>query len=86
MHLGRPRPGRMLWVTAAWGACFVAIRFGLRDAPVLWFATLRSLIAGVALVAVATAQRRPRPVGADALRARGADVVVGDLAELLEDR
>lgn len=27
----------MLWITAAWGACFVAIRWGLRDAPVLWF-------------------------------------------------
>lgn len=62
----RPRPGRMLWITAAWGGCFVAIRWGLRDAPVLWFATLRALVAGVALVAVATAQRRPRPAGARA--------------------
>ena len=24
----------MLWITAAWGGCFVAIRWGLRDAPV----------------------------------------------------
>ena len=62
--LARPRPARMLWVTAAWGACFVTIRWGLRDAPVLWFATLRALGAGVALLIVATAQRRPRPVGA----------------------
>ena len=62
--LGRPRPGRMLWVTAAWGGCFVAIRWGLRDAPVLWFAALRGLVAGVALVALATAQGRPRPAGA----------------------
>jgi probable blue pigment (indigoidine) exporter len=54
----------MLWVTAAWGGCFVAIRWGLRDAPVLWFATLRALVAGVALIAVATAQRRSRPSGA----------------------
>lgn len=54
----------MLWVTAAWGACFVTIRWGLRDAPVLWFATLRALVAGLALLALATAQRRPRPAGA----------------------
>jgi probable blue pigment (indigoidine) exporter len=53
----------MLWITAAWGACFVAIRWGLRDAPVLWFAALRALIAGVALVAVATVQQRPLPSG-----------------------
>jgi len=56
----------MLWITAVWGACFVAIRWGLRDAPVLWFATLRGAVAGVALLAVAAAQRRPRPGGARA--------------------
>ena len=61
--LARPRPARMVWITAAWGACFVSIRWGLRDAPVLWFAALRALIAGVALTVVATVQRRPRPVG-----------------------
>jgi len=53
----------MLWVTAAWGACFVTIRWGLRDAPVLWFAALRALVAGAALVGVATVQQRPRPAG-----------------------
>lgn len=53
----------MLWVTAAWGACFVAIRWGLRDAPVLWFASLRALVAGAALVALGSAQRRPLPAG-----------------------
>lgn len=62
-RLARPRPGRMLWVTAAWGACFVAVRWGLRDAPVLWFATLRALVAGAALLALATVQRRPLPAG-----------------------
>jgi len=51
----------MLWITAAWGACFVAIRWGLRDAPVLWFATLRALVAGAALITVASVQRRPGP-------------------------
>ena len=54
----------MLWVTTAWGLCFVAIRWGLQDAPVLWFAALRALIAGAALLLVAAAQRRPlRPRG-----------------------
>lgn len=53
----------MLFVTAAWGACFVAIEWGLRDAPVLWFAALRGLVAGAALLLLATAQRRPAPDG-----------------------
>ncbi len=61
----------MLWITAAWGACFVAIRWGLRDAPVLWFAALRSLVAGAALVALATSQRRPLPTGGHAWRLIG---------------
>lgn len=62
--LGRPRPTRMLLITAVWGSCFVAIDWGLRDAPVLWFAAFRSLLAGAALVAVAYMQHRPRPHGA----------------------
>jgi len=53
----------MLWVTASWGACFVAIEWGLRDAPILWFAALRALVAGVALLAVAGLQHRPAPSG-----------------------
>lgn len=60
---GSPRPVRMLWVTAAWGGCFVAIRWGLRDAPVLWFATLRALLAAAALLLAAAVQRRPSPTG-----------------------
>lgn len=59
--LRSPRPARMLWITAAWGACFVAIEWGLRDAPVLWYAALRALVAGGALVALAAAQRRRIP-------------------------
>ena len=58
----------MLWITAAWGACFVAIRWGLRDAPVLWFAALRSLVAGAALLGLAAVQHRPLPTGARAWR------------------
>ena len=57
------KPFRMLWVTVAWGACFLAIRWGLRDSPILWFATLRAVIAGVALLAIAGVQRRPTPQG-----------------------
>ena len=53
----------MLLITAAWGACFVTIRWGLRDAPVLWFATLRALVAGLALVGIGAVQGRTRPTG-----------------------
>ena len=51
----------MLWVTLAWGSCFIAIKWGLRDAPELWFATLRALLAGAALLAVGALQQRPHP-------------------------
>jgi len=51
----------MLWITAAWATCFVAVRWGLRDAPLLWFAALRALLAGGALAGVAVVQRRPLP-------------------------
>lgn len=53
-----PRPGRMLVVAASWGTCFVAIRYGLADAPVLWFAALRALAAGALLIAVASSRHR----------------------------
>ena len=73
-ELRRPKPLRMLWVTAAWGACFVAIQWGLRDAPVLWFAALRAIVAGVVLLAAAGAQHRPVPSGG---RAWGLIAVLG---------
>ena len=57
----RPSPLRMLWITAALGACFLGIRWELRDAPVLWFAALRALIGGTALAVVVAVQRRPLP-------------------------
>jgi drug/metabolite transporter (DMT)-like permease len=53
----------MVGVAVAWGACFVAISWGLRDAPVLWFAALRALLAGAALVALGGAQHRRLPRG-----------------------
>lgn len=53
----------MLAITAAWGACFVAIHWGLRDAPLLWFAALRATLAGIVLLGVASAQHRTGPSG-----------------------
>ncbi|NHB84965.1 hypothetical protein G7085_11035 [Tessaracoccus sp. HDW20] len=49
----------MLWITAAWAACFVVIEWGLRDAPLLWYAALRALVAGLALLALGSIQHRP---------------------------
>jgi drug/metabolite transporter (DMT)-like permease len=54
----------MLLITVLWGACFVAIRWGLRDAPVFWYAALRALVAGVALLAVARWRGQRSPAGA----------------------
>jgi probable blue pigment (indigoidine) exporter len=58
---GRPSPWRMVWITAAFGACFLGVRWGLRDAPLLWFAALRALIGGTVLAGVALVQRRSLP-------------------------
>lgn len=70
----RSKPLRMLWITAAWGACFIAIEWGLRDAPLLWFAALRALVAGAALLALGSLQHRPAPTGT---RAWGLITVLG---------
>ncbi len=51
----------MLGVAAAWAGCFVALRWGLRDAPVRWFAAARALLAGAALLALTAVQHRPMP-------------------------
>ena len=64
----RPSAPRMIVITAVWGLCFVAISWGLRDAPILWFAALRSGMAGVALVGYGLLRghhspRRPRDWG-----------------------
>lgn len=56
----------MIWVTFAWGACFVVIGWGLRYAPVLWFAALRAVVAGAAVVGLAAVQRRQMPRSARA--------------------
>jgi probable blue pigment (indigoidine) exporter len=65
---GRPSPLRMLWITAALGACFLGIQWGLRDSPLLWFAALRALLGGAALAIVAVWQRRPLPPSVNAWR------------------
>ena len=59
--VGHPRPWRMLWITTAWGSCFVGITIALEDAPVLWLAALRALIAGAALALLIGIQRVPIP-------------------------
>jgi len=51
----------MLAVTAVWGLCFVVITWGLLDVPILWFAALRSGLAGVALVVYGTARGHRSP-------------------------
>lgn len=51
----------MLWITAAWGSCFVAITIALNDAPMLWLAALRALVAGAALALLTGIQRVPIP-------------------------
>lgn len=53
----------MLWVTFAWGSCFLAISIGLQDAPPLWLAALRVLIAAAALLLVVRVRRMPLPRG-----------------------
>lgn len=59
----RPSTRRMVWVVAVLGACFVSIRSGLADIPVLWFAALRALIGGVVLVGLGFGQHRRLPRG-----------------------
>ncbi len=53
------RPSRMLVIVVAWGSCFALISWGIRDAPVLWFAALRALVAGVGLLFAAVLTSRP---------------------------
>ncbi|MFJ5962078.1 DMT family transporter [Pseudarthrobacter oxydans] len=60
---GAPPAATMLWITGVWGLCFVAIRLGLEDAPVLWFAALRALIAAAALLLLCLVQGRGIPRG-----------------------
>lgn len=60
---GAPAAPTMLWITGVWGLCFLAIRLGLQDAPVLWFAALRALVAAGALLLLCVVRRRGIPRG-----------------------
>lgn len=66
----------MFFVTVAWGSCFLFIQWGLRDAPVVWFAAARALLAGAVLVTLALVQHRPQPTGPTAWTWLGAIALV----------
>ena len=51
----RPNSWTMMWIVRVWGLCFLAIRWGLRDDAVLWFAALRALIGMMGVVNVTSA-------------------------------
>lgn len=57
-------PGDLVWLTVVmflWALCYPLIAVGLSHAPPLYFAALRSFVAGVGLLAPALALRRPLP-------------------------
>ncbi len=55
--------GRLTLVMFLWALCFPLISIGLKMAPPLTFAALRSFVAGGGLLLLAFALRRPRPQG-----------------------
>lgn len=55
--------GKIILVMFLWSICFPLITVGIEFAPHLTFATLRAMMAGVALTALAIALRRPWPQG-----------------------
>lgn len=54
---------RLTLVMFLWAACFPLIAAGLSLAPPLYFAALRSFVAGAGLLGLAFALRRPMPQG-----------------------
>ncbi|HET9951676.1 MAG TPA: EamA family transporter [Candidatus Eisenbacteria bacterium] len=56
--------GAFAGTCVVWGSTFLAIRFGNDTVPPLWAATLRLLLAGSLLVAIAAIRRVPYPAGA----------------------
>ena len=54
---------QIILVMLLWAACFPLITIGIAFSPHLTFATLRALLAGAALFAVALALRQPLPKG-----------------------
>lgn len=61
--LEAPNPWRMLWVTLAWGSCYLAISVALRDGSPLWIAALRALTAAAVLLGISTCRRVKLPRG-----------------------
>ena len=57
---------KLLVVFFLWALCFPLIELGQADVPPLLFATLRALLAGVVLLAIAGALNRPWPTTARA--------------------
>lgn len=54
---------RLLFVMALWASCFPLITVGIRFAPHLAFASMRAILAGIILLALGFALRRPMPRG-----------------------
>jgi len=52
---------KLLLVFVLWALCFPLIEVGRSDVPPLMFATLRALLAGAVLLAIAVALKRPWP-------------------------
>jgi len=59
--LSRVDLGLLLLVTFLWALCFPLITSGLSMSPPLYFATLRSLVAGIGLLIPAAVLRHPWP-------------------------
>jgi drug/metabolite transporter (DMT)-like permease len=56
--------GKIVLVMLLWAACFPLITAGIEFAPHLTFASLRAIVAGVLLIALALSLRRPLPSSA----------------------
>jgi drug/metabolite transporter (DMT)-like permease len=61
---------RVMLVMFLWALCFPLISSGLLTAPPLYFAALRSFVAGAGLLIPAFALRHPVPQGRQFVRAR----------------
>lgn len=62
-ELPRRALAKIILVMLLWALCFPLITVGLSRVSPLYFAAARALLAGVALLLLATALRRPRPAG-----------------------
>lgn len=74
-----PRAGRMLVAVAGWAGCFLLLSAAVRDAPALWVAAARALLAA-AFIEVARMVARPRAARREAAPTRGTGLLVAALA------